>query len=121
MEKQLYSEKRTVFSGWLKAVFVGQALIAIVLGGFAAYDAFPTFTIDLSLQALGFWSFWLMYIGTNVDPGEKVALVLSPPPSPIPPFPALFFRNSDCPLLVVSTPISTVKYFGNRSSICTKA
>merc|ERR1719379_3144272 len=62
VEKQLYSEKRTVFKGWLKAVFVGQALIALVLGGFAAYDAFPAFTIDISLQALGFWSFWLFII-----------------------------------------------------------
>lgn len=62
LEKQLYSEKRTVFSGWLKAVFVGQALIATVLGGVAAFDAFPTVTIDISLQALGFWSFWLFII-----------------------------------------------------------
>ena len=62
ISKQLYSEKRTVFSGALKAVFVGQALIAIVLGGFAAFDAFPTVTIDLSLRALGFWSYWLFII-----------------------------------------------------------
>jgi hypothetical protein len=62
VEAQLYSEKRTVFSGALKAVFVGQALIAIVLGGFAAFDAFPWFTIDISLRALGFWSFWLFII-----------------------------------------------------------
>jgi len=62
VEKQLYSEKRTVFSGWLKALFVGQALIAIALGGVAAFDAFPTVTIDISLQALGFWSFWLFII-----------------------------------------------------------
>lgn len=48
VEAQLYSEKRTVFSGALKAVFVGQALIAIVLGGVAAFDAFPTVTIDIS-------------------------------------------------------------------------
>ena len=62
VETQLYSEKRTVFSGWLKAVFIGQAVIAIVLGGVAAFDAFPWFTIDLSLRALGFWSFWLFII-----------------------------------------------------------
>lgn len=62
VEKQLYSEKRTVFAGWLKAVFVGQALIAIAVGGVAAFDAFPWFTIDISLQALGFWSFWLFVI-----------------------------------------------------------
>lgn len=62
VEKQLYSEKRTVFRGWLKAVFVGQALFAIVFGGIAAFDAFPTVTIDISLQALGFWSYWLFVI-----------------------------------------------------------
>ena len=55
IEKQLYSEKRTVFAGWLKAVFIGQALIAGGISGVAAFDAFPTVTIDISLQALGFW------------------------------------------------------------------
>jgi len=62
VEAQLYSEKRTVFSGALKAVFVVQALTAIALGGVAAFDAFPTVTIDISLRALGFWSFWLFII-----------------------------------------------------------
>jgi len=62
VEKQLYSEKRTVFRGWLKNVFVGQALIALGLGGVAVYDAFPLYTIDISLRALGFWSFWLFII-----------------------------------------------------------
>ena len=60
--KQLYSEKRTVFAGWLKNVFVGQALIACILGGLSAFDLWPWFTIDLSLRALGFWSFWLFII-----------------------------------------------------------
>jgi hypothetical protein len=55
IEKQLYSEKRTVFSAWLKAVFIGQAVIAAGVSGVAAFDAFPTVTIDISLQALGFW------------------------------------------------------------------
>jgi len=62
IEKQLYSEKRTVFAGWLKAVFIGQALIAGGISGVAAFDAFPTVTIDISLQALGFWSWWLFII-----------------------------------------------------------
>ncbi|KAL1514774.1 hypothetical protein AB1Y20_003860 [Prymnesium parvum] len=62
VEKQLYSEKRTVFRGWLKGVFVGQSVLAIVISGFAAFDAFPTVTIDISLQALGFWSYWLFVI-----------------------------------------------------------
>merc|ERR1719199_1447793 len=51
---------------------------SIVLGGFAAYDAFPTVTIDLSLQALGFWSFWLFIIPSlrarRPRGWEKVAL-----------------------------------------------
>lgn len=62
VSKQLYSEKRTVFAGWLKGLFIGQAVIAVVLGGVAAFDAFPWFTIDISLRALGFWSFWLFII-----------------------------------------------------------
>jgi len=62
LEQKLYSEKRTVFSGWLKGVFVGQALLTVVFGGVAAFDAFPTVTIDISLQALGFWSYWLFVI-----------------------------------------------------------
>jgi len=62
IEKQLYSEKRTVFRSWLKNVFVGQSAIALVLGGFASFDAFPGVTLDLSLRALGFWSYWLFVI-----------------------------------------------------------
>ena len=33
VSKQLYSEKRTVFRGWLKNLFVGQAVIACIMGG----------------------------------------------------------------------------------------
>ena len=51
-----------MFAGWLKGLFIGQAVIAVVLGGVAAFDAFPWFTIDISLRALGFWSFWLFII-----------------------------------------------------------
>jgi hypothetical protein len=87
VSKQLYSEKRTVFAGWLKAVFVGQALIAMGLGGVAAFDAFPWFTIDLSLRALGFWSFWLFIIPSlrarRPRGWEKVALDIAFLGSPI--------------------------------------
>ena len=58
LEGDLYREKRTVFRGWLKAVFIGQSLIAIVLSGIAVNDP----SIDLSLRALGFWSYWLFII-----------------------------------------------------------
>jgi len=59
---QLYSEKRTVFRGWLKNVFVGQSLIAASLSGLMAFDALPVYTIDISLRALAFWSWWLFII-----------------------------------------------------------
>ena len=98
VEKQLYSEKRTVFSGALKAVFIGQALIAIVLGGFAAFDAFPWFTIDLSLRALGFWSFWLFIIPSlrarRPRGWEKLALNIAFIGSPIVTIGAPFLTKS---------------------------
>ena len=87
VEKQLYSEKRTVFSGWLKAVFIGQAAIAVALGGAAAFDVYPWFTLDLSLQALGFWSFWLFIIPSlrarRPQGWEKLALDIAFLGSPI--------------------------------------
>ena len=58
IETDLYREKRTVFRGWLKGVFVAQALIAICVSGYFVFDT----QIDLSLRALGFWSYWLFII-----------------------------------------------------------
>jgi len=87
VEKQLYSEKRTVFAGWLKGLFIGQAVIAVALGGVAAFDAFPWFTIDISLRALGFWSFWLFIIPSlrarRPRGWEKVALNIAFLGSPV--------------------------------------
>lgn len=87
VSKQLYSEKRTVFAGWLKNLFVGQAAIAVVLGGISAFDVWPWFTIDLSLRALGFWSFWLFIIPSlrarRPKGWEKVALDIAFLGSPI--------------------------------------
>lgn len=87
--KELYAEKRTVFRGWLKGVFIGQALLAIALGGLAAFDAFPVYTIDISLRALGFWSFWLFVIPSlrarRPKGWEKVR---EPPPPSLPAAPA---------------------------------
>ena len=62
LDEELFREKRTVFREWLKALFVGQAILGIIGSGFLAYDAFPGASIDLSLRALGFWSFWLFTI-----------------------------------------------------------
>ena len=62
IEKDLFREKRTVFQGWLKGLFIGQSLTSVVLSGVAVFDAFPGKTIDISLRALGFWSYWLFII-----------------------------------------------------------
>lgn len=62
IEQRLFVEKRTVFRGWLKGLFIGQSLIAVVLSGVMVFDAFPGIHLDLSLRALGFWSYWLFVI-----------------------------------------------------------
>ena len=104
IEGDLFREKRTVFQGWLKGLFISQSVISLVLSGYMVrqeahpatalphhhttpspshhhrtalianspppphrappqvFDAFPTVTIDISLRALGFWSFWLFII-----------------------------------------------------------
>jgi len=62
IETDLYREKRTVFRGWLKNVFVGQAAIAVLVSGVTVYDAIPGVSLDLSLRALAFWSYWLFTI-----------------------------------------------------------
>lgn len=62
IDGDLFREKRTVFQGWLKGLFISQSVISLVLSGYMVFDAFPTVTIDISLRALGFWSFWLFII-----------------------------------------------------------
>jgi hypothetical protein len=62
IEQRLFVEKRTVFRGWLKGLFIGQSLIAVLLSGVMVFDAFPGIHLDLSLRALGFWSYWLFVI-----------------------------------------------------------
>merc|ERR1719382_253317 len=62
VENDLFREKRTVFRGWLKNLFVGQSLLAIAGSGLFVYDAIPGVSLDLSLRALGFWSYWLFII-----------------------------------------------------------
>lgn len=62
IEGDLYREKRTKFRTWLKYLFIIQSVSAVVLSGFLVFDAFPTVTVDISLRALGFWSYWLFII-----------------------------------------------------------
>lgn len=56
-------EMRGVMKDWLKALFVIQSVLSIVVFGFIAYDAVPGFPqLDLVWQVLGYWGFWLFTI-----------------------------------------------------------
>lgn len=72
-EKKLNIEKRTVFRGWLKDLFLAQAILSFVLsffmaftpstifGGFSWYND-PRLGMDLAIRVLGFWWWWLFII-----------------------------------------------------------
>lgn len=70
-EKKLAIERRSVFRGWLKNIFVGQAVISfgvsyvmatnpsILFGGF---DWYYYNSMDISIQVLGYWFWWLFIV-----------------------------------------------------------
>jgi hypothetical protein len=63
IEKKLAVEKRQVMQGWLKKLFLGQALAFIVAGGLLSNNVVPFVdNVPLVGQALGFWSTWLFTI-----------------------------------------------------------
>lgn len=57
-----YVEKRAVMRDWLKWLFRGQAYTTTVLSLVFVYDAVPGKHLDLSIQVLGFWSWWLFTV-----------------------------------------------------------
>jgi|EP00970_Alexandrium_tamarense_P017180 hypothetical protein len=71
-ETDLSMERRAVFKGWLKNVFLGQALISMALsyvmstnpdaifGSFGWYNNISN--MDTSIQVLGFWWWWLFIV-----------------------------------------------------------
>lgn len=71
-ERDLAMERRSVFRGWLKGVFLGQAILSTALsyvmatdpdalfGGIALYR--NTANMDTSVQVLGFWWWWLFIV-----------------------------------------------------------
>lgn len=71
-EKDLLIERRSVFRGWLKNVFLGQAVLSLGLSWimvtdpsilFGSFDWFQnTRSIDVSIQVLGFWWWWLFIV-----------------------------------------------------------
>lgn len=61
-ERVAYVEKRAVMRDWLKWLFRGQAYATIVISLVFVYDAIPGAHLDLSIQVLGFWSWWLFTV-----------------------------------------------------------
>ena len=71
-EKDLALERRSVFRGWLKNVFLGQALFSMILsyvmatnpdvlfGNFNWYNNVSN--MDTSIKVLGFWWWWLFIV-----------------------------------------------------------
>lgn len=86
-EKSLLIERRAVFRGWLKNVFLGQAVLSLALSWvmvsnpaslFGGFDWFQTNDLDISIRVLGFWWWWLFIIPSlrsrRPKGGEKKAL-----------------------------------------------
>jgi len=71
-ERDLYTERRSVFRGWLKNVFLGQAVLSLGLSYimvtdpgvlFGGFDWFSSVnSMDVSIKVLGFWWWWLFII-----------------------------------------------------------
>ena len=67
-------EKRAVMRDWLKNLFVGQSIIAVVISLLMVYDIVPYYEhqLPLSIKVLGFWMWWLFII-----PSLRLVLTLS--------------------------------------------
>lgn len=61
-EKILFVEKRAVFRGWLKNLFLGQSIVAGVASLGMVYDCIPGLPVPLPVQVMGFWMWWLFII-----------------------------------------------------------
>jgi len=60
--RDLLTEKRAVFRGWLKNLFVFQSALALVFSLFMVYDSVPNMHLPLAVRVLGFWMWWLFII-----------------------------------------------------------
>lgn len=68
---KLAVERRSVFRGWLKNVFLGQAVISLGVSYvmatnpsalFGGFDWFYYNSMDISIQVLGYWFWWLFIV-----------------------------------------------------------
>lgn len=70
-ETDLAIERRAVFRGWLKNVFLAQAILSFGLSYvmatnpaalFGQYGWFKSYNMDVSIQVLGYWWWWLFVV-----------------------------------------------------------
>lgn len=70
-EKTLVVERRAVFRGWLKNVFLGQAILSLGLSWFMVTDPAVLFggndwyyslQLEMPIKVLGFWWWWLFIV-----------------------------------------------------------
>jgi hypothetical protein len=70
-EKDLIIERRSVFRGWLKNIFLAQAILSFGLSYvmatnpaslFGGYGWYGVYNMDVSIQVLGYWWWWLFVI-----------------------------------------------------------
>ncbi|KAG7345990.1 hypothetical protein IV203_005057 [Nitzschia inconspicua] len=70
-ETALAIERRSVFRDWLKNIFVGQAVISFGISYimatnpkalFGGFDWFYSYNMDISIQVLGYWFWWLFIV-----------------------------------------------------------
>ncbi|KAL7580763.1 hypothetical protein ACA910_001044 [Epithemia clementina (nom. ined.)] len=70
-EKDLAIERRSVFRGWLKTVFLVQAILSFGISYvmatnpsslFGQFDWFYSYNMDISIQVLGYWWWWLFVV-----------------------------------------------------------
>lgn len=70
-EKKLFTERRSVFRGWLKNVFLGQAVLSVGLSYvmatnpstlFSGIPGYVDLQLDQPIKVLGFWWWWLFIV-----------------------------------------------------------
>jgi len=70
-EDQLDIERRSVFRGWLKNIFLGQAVLSFFLSYvmatspetlFGSFNWFYSYNMDISIKVLGYWWWWLFVV-----------------------------------------------------------
>jgi len=84
-ENDLAIERRSKFRDWLKNIFIGQAVISLVVSYvmatnpsslFGGFNWFYSYNMDLSIQVLGYWFWWLFIVPSlrsrrPADPEKK--------------------------------------------------